>query len=236
MKYFFKLSVLLLIGCFMTIGAKAQLGYNYSVYDVGFAAGMNQVYGDAETQKSTPSVHFNFNYNVTPFVNYVFELQMGQLKGGDSLATASGRQFANSFTSVMIRGQVQAGEILDYSQSQLNNALKNLYLSTGVGFVVNHITSINRYSILIPGYYTPGTNNSNEILIPARIGYEFKVYNAYGHPSFKIDLGYQYNFVMGDNLDGFEVGSKRDAYSQITIGFKFAIGSEITSYRKQIHY
>ena len=236
MKYFFKLSVLLLVGCFMTIAAKAQLGFNYSVYDVGFAGGINRVYGDAETFTSTPSVHFNFNYNVSPFVNYVFELQMGQLKGGDSLATASGRQFANSFTSIMIRGQIQGGEVLDYSDSKFNNVLKNLYLSTGVGFVVNHITSINRYSILIPGYYTPGTNNSNEILIPARVGYEFKVFNQYGQPSFKIDLGYQYNFIMGDNLDGFEVGNKHDAYSQITLGFKFAIGSEITSYRKQIHY
>jgi len=224
-----------IIVCLVVNSAKAQLGYDYAVYDVGFAAGINTVYGDAETLTKTNSIHFNFNYNVSPFVNYVFEIQTGQLKGGDSVNTISGRQFANSFTAIMMRCQVQAGELIEYSDSQLANALKNVYLSTGVGFVVNHITTINRYSSQLPGYYTPGDNNSNEILIPARIGYEFKLFNKYDQPSFKVDVGYQYNFILGDGLDGFTVGGKNDAYSQITIGVKFALG-EVTSYRKRISH
>ena len=236
MNYFIKKGLLLAIVCMIVSTARAQVGYSYSQYDVGVAAGINTVYGDAETFTKTPSVHFNFNYNVSPFVNYVFEIQAGQLKGGDSLKTVSGRQFSNSFTSVMIRVQLQAGEIIDYSQSQMSNAFKNLYISTGIGFVVNHITNINRYSILTPGFYTPGNNNSDELLIPARIGYEFKMFNKFDQPSVKIDLGYQYNFILGDGLDGYTVGKKKDAYSQITFGVKFALGSSITSYRKQISF
>src|ERR1700761_4934709 len=185
MNYFIKKGLLLAIVCMIVSTARAQVGYSYSQYDVGVAAGINTVYGDAETFTKTPSVHFNFNYNVSPFVNYVFEIQAGQLKGGDSLKTVSGRQFSNSFTSVMIRVQLQAGEIIDYSQSQMSNAFKNLYISTGIGFVVNHITNINRYSILTPGFYTPGNNNSDELLIPARIGYEFKMFNKFDQPSVK---------------------------------------------------
>lgn len=236
MNYLSKLFLLTVLVCFMTFGAKAQLGYTYSQYDAGVSAGVNTVYGDAETFTKTQSVHFNFNYNVSPFVNYVFEIQLGQLKGGDSLTTVSGRQFANSFTSVMIRGQVQAGEIMDYSSSRMANAFKNLYLSTGVGFVVNHLTTVNRYSSLIPGFYTPGDNNSNQLLIPARIGYELKFFNKYDEPTFKVDLGYQYNFILGDGLDGYTVGAKKDAYTQITVGVKFAIGTSTTSYRKQISF
>ncbi|MDB5011520.1 MAG: hypothetical protein JWQ06_2309, partial [Mucilaginibacter sp.] len=101
---------------------------------------------------------------------------------------------------------------------------------------VNHLTKVNRNSILLPGFYTPGMNNSNEILIPARIGYEFKVFNEYNESNFKIDIGYQYNFILGDGLDGYTVGNKNDGYSQFTLGIKFAIGSAITSYRKQIFY
>jgi len=224
-----------LIACFFVSPAKAQLGFDYKPYEVGFAAGLNTVYGDAETFTQTASVHFNLTYNVSPFVNYVFELQAGQLKGGDSLTTASGRQFTNAFTSVMFRGQVQAGEFIDYSNSRMANVFKNLYLSTGVGFVVNHLTQVNRYSLLIPGFYTPGDNNSNEILIPARIGYEFKIFNQYDQPNFKIDLAYQYNFIMGDGLDGYTVGNKKDGYSQIILGVKFSLG-DITSYRKKISY
>jgi len=235
MNCFIKKGFLLLVVCFVVSTARAQIGYDYAQYDVGFAAGINKVYGDAETFTQTQSIHFNLNYNVSPFVNYVFELQLGQLKGGDSLKTLSGRQFTNDFTSVMFRGQVQLGELVDYSQNPMYNAFKNLYLSVGLGFVVNHLTEANRYSVLVPGYYSPGSNNSNEILIPARIGYEFKIYNKFNEPSFKVDVGYQYNFILGDNLDGYTVGNKNDAYSQITIGVKFALGG-ITSYRKLITY
>jgi hypothetical protein len=108
-------------------------------------------------------------------------------------------------------------------------------VSSGIGFVVNHITDINRASIQRPGFYTTGELNSNEILIPARIGYEFKFYNSYGQPGFKIDLGYQYNFIMGDGLDGFTAGNQKDSYSQLSIGVKFSVGG-VASYRKQISF
>lgn len=236
MSDFFKRRFLLLILSFFAVtAAKAQIGYDYAQYDLGFGGSINKVYGDAQTITATKSAHVNFNYNVSPYINYVIELQTGELKGGDSLATSTGRQFTNVFTSVIFRAQVQAGEVIDYSQSNFANALKNLYLSTGIGFVVNHITHINRYSITTPDFYTAGNNNSNEILVPARIGYEFKVFNKYDQPSFKVDLGYQYNFVLGDDLDGFSIGNKKDAYAQYTIGIKFDIGG-ITSYRKKISF
>jgi hypothetical protein len=129
---------------------------------------------------------------------------------------------------------VQAGELMDYSDSPFANGLKNLYISSGLGYVVNNLKT-NRYSLKIPDFYTPGEDHSNEIFIPARIGYEFKLYNKYDEPSVRIDLAYQYNFVMGDDLDGFTAGKQKDAFSQISLGVKFALGSK-TSYRKQISY
>lgn len=235
MTRFLRAGILLLILSLSANLAKAQLGFDYAQYDFGLATGINTVYGDAETLTKTPSFHVNFTYNTTPFVNYVFEIQAGNLKGGDSLKTLSGRQFTNQFTAIMLRVQVQAGEIMDYSDSQFKNALKNLYVGAGLGFVVNHMTSISRYSTLVPGFYTPGDNNSNEVMVPLRLGYELKFFNQFGQPSFKVDLGYQYNLIMGDDLDGYVVGSKKDAYSQITIGVKFALGG-VTSYRKPISF
>jgi hypothetical protein len=157
------------------------------------------------------------------------------MAGGDSLRTFSGRQFTSTFTAFQFRAQVQAGEVIDYSRSQFANVFKNLYVGTGIGIVYDNITNINRYSLYYPGFYTPGENSANEVFLPLRVGYELKLYNSYNQPSFKIDLGWQYNFVFGDELDGFKAGSKNDAYSQYTIGIKFALGG-VTSYRKQIYY
>jgi hypothetical protein len=228
-----KALVLTAIICFTSLISKAQIGYNYSQFDVGVAGAVNQVYGDAQSITQTASVRFSLNYNQTPFLNYILEGEGGKLEGG-KLSDPTSRVFSNSYSAFTFRIQVQAGELMDYSDSPFKNGLKNLYISSGIGYVVNHLTT-NRISLNIADYYTPGENNSNEIFIPARIGYEFKFYNQFDEPSVKIDLGYQYNFVMGDELDGFKAGKANDQFSQICLGVKFAIGSKI-SYRKQITY
>ena len=233
-KHIQKINFLTLFICFTSFIAKAQLGYNFSHYDVGVAAGFNTVYGDELPAATTPSANFNFTYNQTPFTNFVFEAQIGRMAGGDSLAT-TGRQFTSSFTSFIFRGQLQFGEFVDYSNSSLMNGIKNLYVSAGIGYVVSHITSISRYPSAIPGYYA-GQNNSQQPFLPLRLGYEFKFYNQYEEPTFKVDIGYGYNYIFGNNLDGYTYTHSNDAYSQFSIGVKFSIGSEVVSYRKQIKY
>jgi hypothetical protein len=228
-----KALVLTAIICFTSLISKAQIGYNYAQFDAGVAGALNQVYGDAQSITKTASERLSLNYNQTPFLNYILEGEGGKLEGGKH-SDPTNRVFSNSYAAFTFRIQVQAGELMDYSDSPFKNGLKNLYISSGIGYVVNHLTTT-RLSTIIPDYYTPGENNSNEIFIPARIGYEFKFYNQFDEPSVKIDLGYQYNFVMGDELDGFKAGKANDQFSQICLGVKFAIGSKI-SYRKQITY
>jgi hypothetical protein len=235
-KLIYKTTILALFVCCTALTVKAQLGYDYSQYEGGVAVGFNQVYGAAQTQTTTQSIHFNFTYNYTPYTNFVVEVQLGKLAGGDSLRTLTGRQFNNDFSAYIFRGQLQLGEILDYSRSQFNNTIKNFYVSAGVGYIVNHIFPISRYSSQLPGLYTPGQNNSQEPFIPLRIGYDLKVFNKYQQPAFKIDVGYQTNFVFGEGLDGYTTTSKYKIYTQFTIGVKFALGGAIVSYRKQIHY
>lgn len=235
LKLLARITLITLLICFTTLISKAQVGYDYSQYDVGFSVGFNQFYGDVVTSKSTKAVNFNFNYNQTAFVNYIFEMQLGKLAGGDAATDRLGRQFAADYQYYAVRLQLQGGEILDYSDNGLANAMKNLYAGIGVGLIFDKISSINRYSTQVPGYYTPGKNKAQETFIPARLGYEFKIFNSYQRPDVKIDLGYQYNFILGDELDGFHAGKLKDSYSQFTIGVKFSLGG-VTSYRKQISY
>ncbi len=235
-KLIYKTTILTLLVCCTSLIAKAQIGYDYSQYDIGVAAGFDQVDGNAQTQPFSESIHFNFTFNYTPYTNFVLEAQFGKLTGGDSIKTISGRYFNNDFSAFIFRGQLQLGEVLDYSHSQFSNAVKNLYLSAGMGYIINYITKINRYSIQVPGLYSGGKNSSNELFIPLRLGYEFKIFNSFQQPSVKIDLGYQYNYVLGNGVDGFSGPKKDEAYTQMVIGVKFAFGGSIVSSKKQIHY
>ncbi len=226
---------LLICACCVSLVARAQLGYNYSRFDIGVAAGSNQATTDAQTKTSTPSIHFNLTFNQTPYINFVLEAQLGRLAGGDSIKTTNHLQFNNDFSAFIFRGQVQAGEFLDYSNNKLNNAIKNFYLSVGIGVIVNRITSLTVYPAIL-GNYSGTFKNSQENFVPIRLGYEFKLFNNYNQPSVKFDLGYGYNFILGDKLDGVIAGKHNDAYSQFTLGVKFAIGGAETSYRKQIQH
>src|ERR1700744_552886 len=164
-RYIRKTSLLTLIVCSFTFVAKAQRGYNFAPYDLGTSVGINTLYGDAETTTSQKSINFNFTYNTTPYVNYVAEVQLGRLRGGD-VDTKSGRYFNNDFSAYIFRGQLQLGEIIDYSRSPFANAIKNLYGSVGIGFIVNHITQVNRTSNQIAGYYTDGEDKSKQPFLP----------------------------------------------------------------------
>ena len=236
MKFISKKTFLTLFVCCIAFVAKGQSSGDFKRYDVGLMAGFNKVYGDELPQKTTPSVIVTLTYNLTPFTNFIFEAQVGRMAGGDSLHSVFGRQFTSNFNSYILRAQLQFGEFIDYSQSRIMNGIKNFYVSAGGGYVVTHITSISRHSITLPGLYTPGQNFSREVLVPLRVGYEFKFFNKDMQPSVKVDLGYGYNYIFGDNLDGYVYGKHNDGYSQFFIGVKFAIGDEVSSYQKQIHY
>ena len=235
-KIFTKTLVISAFICLLTFSAKAQIGYDYSKYDIGTSVSFNTLMGDAQTTKTTEAINFNLTYNTTPFVNFVFEVQLGKLTEGDSLKTSTGRYSNNDFYAFVFRGQLQFGEFLDYSRSPFNNVLKNFYVSAGAGFIHNNITQISRYSYQIPNFFTGGYNSSSTPFIPLRIGYEFKLFNKYQQPSVRIDLAYEYNYSFGD-MDGFTTTpSHNDAYTQISLGVKFAIGGGVTSYTKQIPY
>ncbi|MBE7177664.1 MAG: outer membrane beta-barrel protein [Mucilaginibacter polytrichastri] len=226
---------LFVIAAFST--AKAQLGYNYPKIDIGGGLSRNVAYTDAETLKSTLAIHANVGYNISPFTNLIAEYQRGKFRGGDAVNTLSGREFTNQFNSLAIRLQFQAGEFMNYQKNAVFNALKNVYVGGGIGVMANNITQINRQSIQITDYeyITPGKDKSTELFVPVRIGYEIKLYNEYDEPRVKFDIGYQHNFMLDDNLDGFTAGIANDTFSQIFIGVKFGIGGG-TSYRKAIAF
>ena len=96
-KIFTKTLVISAFICLLTFSAKAQIGYDYSKYDIGTSVSFNTLMGDAQTTKTTEAINFNLTYNTTPFVNFVFEVQLGKLTEGDSLKTSTGRYSNNDF-------------------------------------------------------------------------------------------------------------------------------------------
>lgn len=228
----------------ISLSVSAQIGYNYDQYSLGVGISSVKIHGDLNKAYKQAAYNFNINYHYTPFVTFSTEAQLGRLASAnaDTSKVFYGEQSSNKYTAVIFHADVQLGEFINYNDdfsaipilTKILNGAKNIYVGTGVGVIFNKMEYINRQNLRDPMLIFGGKDKSNELIIPLRIGYEYKIYNSYDEPQFRIDLGYQANYSTGDNMDGFALGHYSDWYSQITFGIKVGIGG-VTSYRKPIH-
>lgn len=236
MKTFaYTLSVVLLLFSFTL---KAQQD-SYRQFGIGFGASQVKAYSDLNTNYNKYAYNITGTYNLTPYIPIAAEFQFGKLSGGGLTIDPHGRAFTNSYKAFIVHADAQLGEFIDYYDSFLLGAVRNFYVGTGVGFISNNMTSIQRNDPYQPGRVFPGANSSTGLLVPLRIGYEFKIFNTYDEQAYAVDIGYRYNVTFGEGLDGYNdpptkfKNNSPDCYSQLYIGFKVNIGDLIT-YKKPI--
>ncbi|MGI4749024.1 MAG: hypothetical protein ACRYFB_00195 [Janthinobacterium lividum] len=222
----------------------AQIGYNYDQFSLGVGISSVKIHGDLHQVYSQAAFDVNLNYHVTPFVTFSTEAQFGKLESANADTSKGyyGEYSTNKYKSFMFHADVQLGEFINYNDdfssipilTKILNGAKNIYVGTGIGVIFNNIDPVNRTDYVDQNLVLTGLDKSTELIIPVRIGYEYKIYNAYDEPNIRLNIGYQANFSTGDNMDGIKSGHYGDWYSQINFGIKVGIGG-VTSYRKPIH-
>lgn len=245
MKKYFLLFVLVCA----SVMAKAQSGFNYYEWGAGIGASYMRGFDDLNKQVWHPGANIFLTYNYTPFVPISLDLHVGTLEGGGLTPNRDkfGRYSKNNFKALMLHGDLQAGEIIDYDNDNFLNALKNFYIGTGVGAVYNNIVKIQRTNP--PGYSQngpigttigfEGKNSGINLVIPLRLGYEFKIFDDYDQVGYTITLGWQHNLTFAEGLDGYNDNPAKfknnapDQYAQFNISFKYNFGNTV-SYTKLI--
>jgi hypothetical protein len=244
--------ILFFVLFFALATVKAQSGFNYYEYGVGVGGSYGKAEADLKKQDYHPAFNLNLVYNYSPYLPITAELQKGPFSGGGALRSqdASGRYFSNSYFSLNIHADLQAGEIMDYADSWVLDRIKSLYIGTGVGFIYNKMTSIERYNRFPENdtHVFPDPESKNgfngadkgiNLIIPLRLGYEFKIYDDYDQPRYGIDIGIQHYYAFGEGLDGYNDPPEKfknnalDQYTFVSIGFKYNFGNT-TSYNKLI--
>ncbi len=226
---------------------KAQSGFNYYEFGVGAGASYGKAEADLKKQDYHPAFNLNFVYNYSPYLPITAELQKGTFSGGGPTRAEdlSGRYFTNSYVSFNLHADLQAGEIMDYADSWFLDRVKNFYLGTGIGFIYNNMTRIQRFNqfpendvVGSPEGFR-GADKGFNLILPLRFGYEFKIFDDYDQPRYGIDIGIQHYYDIGEGIDGYNDPSSKyknnalDQYTFITIGFKYNFGNT-TSYNKLI--
>ncbi|HEY4322706.1 MAG TPA: hypothetical protein VGN20_01940 [Mucilaginibacter sp.] len=241
--------ILFFIAVIAVTTASAQSGYNYQELGVGVEASYVRGYTNVQTQYYHPALGVSFIYNYTPYVPIAAEIQFGQLSGGGLTTDLDkyGRQYTNHYKAVMLHADLHLGEIIDYEDSWILERIKNFYAGTGAGVIIN-TNKVQRTNVIPANgsltYVFPGNDNSVDLMIPFRFGYEFKIYDSYNEPGMAIDIGYTHNFAFGEGLDGYNDDPAKfrnnatDQYTQITIGFKYFFGRVVshTKIIRTFHY
>jgi hypothetical protein len=227
--------ILFLIVVFAAGTVKAQSGYTFQNFGVGVDASYIKGYTNVQAQYSHPAFDLNFIYQATPYLPIAVEFQTGQLSGGSNTDPSIDkylRQYTNNYKAFLIRADYQLGNDLDYTYDGFLQIIKNAFIGTGLGFIMNSNT-VQRTDVHNPSYVFPGTDNAISPVIPIRVGYEFKIYNYYNVPNMAIDIGYIHSFAFGEGLDGYNDPSNKfknnapDEYRQFFIGFKFYFGEPV---------
>jgi hypothetical protein len=234
---------LLIAFIFSSILVEAQGGSTYTPLAVGFGVSSIRGYTNLAKQDNTLAFNGTFTYYATPFIPLTAELQFGHLTGGSTVSDQYGRQYSNNYQAFIVHGEIQLGELIDFSGSRILDVLKDFYAGPGFGILNNNVHNqrTNLYDTGYPvgTYVFPGSDHGINTMASFRAGYEFKFYNEFDEPYLRLDIEYVHNFVYGEGLDGYNDPSSvfknehSDSYRQITIGLKYSFG-DVKNYMKSI--
>jgi hypothetical protein len=210
---------------------------------IGFDVSTIRGYTNVAKQNNTLSFGVYGSFYPSPYFPITLELQRGRLWGGSRVTDQYRREYENNYTALLIHSDLQLGELVDYDENPIMGILKDAYLGLGGGFLHSNVQN-QRYNLLATGYPVgtyrfPGKDNSTNPDINLRLGYEFKFYNEYDEPDFRLHIEYVHHFVFGEGLDGYDDPSTHfkndhvDQYRQISIGLIYNFGT-IRAYTKHI--
>jgi hypothetical protein len=245
-----KLLVILLI-----LGAlKAYPQANFSRIGIGVGGGLTTAYTGLSYGLSPIIPGFNpvkglstnksryfggfLDYYFTPFITAGLEYNNLELKDGTD---KHNRAFVSKLSAIEIKGTVALGQFVDFAYSPFLYNIRNINASLGLGF----ISGTNNVADFGSGLF-PSRQHANDfgkskysgvISIPASIGYNLNIYDAYQEVKFVVGVNYKMSFTLSDDIDGynddpaiFENNSK-DAYTTLGVSVKYLFGPRGLYYR-----
>ncbi|MDB5118304.1 MAG: flagellar motor protein MotB [Mucilaginibacter sp.] len=143
-----------------------------------------------------------------------FGVQLSYL--GGKISGAGGENPAFSSYSTKLKYAIDLSGNFTFANISWQNKKNAIqpYLTAGFGLTAYQPTFVaNGTSIKVD-------HNIKNGYIPVGLGLKFNL-----SPALNLDLGYQVNFVDGDNLDAFNYGPSNDKFSYAHVGLEFSLGA-----------
>jgi hypothetical protein len=236
------LVIFLLFGTF-----KAYSQANFSRIAIGVGAGVTTAYTGLTYGLSpiipgfNPVKGFSLNkskyyagsldYYFTPFITAGIEYNSVELKDGTDKYN---RAFVANLTSIEVKGTVAVGQFIDFSYSPFLYNLRNFNASLGLGFISGKNNVADFGSGLFPSRQHANdfgkSTYSGVVSVPAAIGYNLNIYDAYQEVRLVLGVNYKINFTFSDDIDGYNdnpamfENNSNDVYTTLGVSIKYLFG------------
>ena len=193
---------------------------NFHRFSIGAGAGLTHSMGDVKGSQARKLLSGTADYYLTPFLHGGVEVQIGNMSG---LEASNNRYFNNSFKAVIVNAKIHLGQFMndnDYHSGAVEKLSKGLFIGTGAGIIKNNQTEIYRQA---GNQLTNGLNNNKDVFFPFSAGLD----NSGFHNRIIAGIRYQYNYALGDQVDGYSrSGSRNDVFSNVTLNLKYRFGKK----------
>lgn len=193
---------------------------NFHRFSIGAGAGLTQSRGDVKGSPTSKLINASADYYLTPFLHGGLELQTGNLTGLDATNI---RYFNNNFKAIITSVKIHLGQFLkddDYRSGLVEKTVRGLFIGSGAGIIKNNQTEIYRQR---DNPLTNGLNNNKDVFVAFSAGID----NSGFHNRMIAGIRYQYNYALGDQVDGYSRrGSRNDVFSNITFSLKYKFGPQ----------
>lgn len=204
----------------------------HAPYNVGLSIGAAKMYADLSNRNIDPAANATIDVFLNPFLSIGGEGQAGKLSGSDEFSRWAINNFVTGNINIKVRAGQFIGPLNDYRKFQYDygtfrHYLSYAYVGTGFGIIRNMIEA-QRYNEFVdefPAESFEGLNRNFEALIPLNIGIDIPLGTMFYKPTWAININYQFNFVLGNNVDGYNnsFSKNNDVYSYFSIGLKKAL-------------
>ncbi len=236
--YLFSFFVLTTAGLFSSLPAYSQMDFNYGINKKGFRLGLGaggtllQTYWGSTP--ISPAAVLDLDYNTNPFFSVGLNVQYGLLVGIDNQKHYAYLKSTNTYTAASLNFKVALGQISHFHSSNgFTDAIKRIYLGSGVGAVNSKVVLADRYDGLFVNTDTevllarssPYSNirTGTFLLIPINFGTNIALLGIWGNDNLEINPNFQYNLVMSKVFDGMQPNDKsgNGGYGIFSLSLKY---------------
>lgn len=183
---------------------------NFHKFGVGAGYGITRSFADVYDSKMSTAGYLAADFHLTPYIDIGMEYQQGEIGKDYTNSPGVNKAFKNEYQALIFHSKAQLGAIVDYQRSGFLNAIRGIYVGTGIGLI---------------------NNNRKEAFLPLNLGLNIYFPDQASTNRLVFNINYQTNIIFGEGFGRYDSATKvfkrgmPDVYLFLNAGLRYNFGT-----------